>query len=217
MDRHSWIPAACLVLLTSLAACNESPISPDRTADLAPAPSMAMGAQIDTLQNQVSFILTFDPQRHLLSAHLPSNFCTANRDPLNLVTVIRIRTPSDIDQFIRRLQGSDLTVSVYHATSPADAGLESTINSFGFFNIVDGAKFCAFLSSPNLIAEGHVDRVQIVTNASYHARWTGMIQGVDGQQYHLTEIYQLNADAHDPNNPATFTEPVVSILLSPVG
>jgi hypothetical protein len=39
---------------------------------------------------------------------------------------------------------------------------------------------------------------------------------VNGGEYHLTEIYQLNADAHDPSNPATFVQQVSSILLRPL-
>jgi len=85
---------------------------------------------------------------------------------------------------------------------------------FGFANVVDVGAFCGFLAGPNRIAVGVVQR--LFSAASFHARWTGTLQRVNGGDSHLTEIYQLNADAHDPSNPDTFVQQVASIMLRPL-
>ncbi|MGH7530158.1 MAG: hypothetical protein ACREMN_07225 [Gemmatimonadales bacterium] len=165
----------------------------------------------------VTFTLIFDAERQLLAAHMPSDaFVCGGSEPLNLVDVMRVTTPSEIGQRFA-LQTSDAErVAIYRATSPADAGLAASINFFGFNNIFDGAKFCDFLTGPTRLAEGPVQRISTFTLASFHGRWTGRLAGVDGRAYQLTEVYQLTADIHDPNNPDTFAEPVVRILLQPI-
>lgn len=217
MRRTSFIVPAALALVLWTSGCGDTPTQVPSA--VAPSPSLSMGAEIDVLPSVVSFILTFDPERELLSAHMPSDLgpICGGSEPLNTVWLQRVTTPSEIDQVARLLKGSGVRVAVYDAASPADAGFSTDFDSFGFFNLVDADAFCSFLSGPGLIAEGDVDRVQTVTNASFHVRWSGRIAGVDGRDYHLTEIYQLNADAHDPSNPDTFTEPVVDILLRPIG
>jgi len=201
---------------TALGACDGAredrvlaPLAASTTADV----SAASGAVIIRFP-AVTFTLVFDAERQLLAAHMPSDaFVCGGSEPLNVVEVLRVTTPSEIGQRVA-LQTSDAErVAIYRATSPADAGLAASINFFGFNNIFDGAKFCDFLTGPNRIAEGTVQRLSTFSLASFHARWTGRIQGVDGRDYHLTEVYGLTADAHDPNNPDTFAEPVVRILL----
>ncbi len=208
---------SALIGLAALAACDRAPgdaLAPQRSGPSTTSVAAASSGATIVRFSTVSFLLVFDAQHQLLSADLPSNICT--NGGFNVVDVQRVSTPSQIGEFLAKVTG-DEHVSVYHATSPADAGVSSTINSFGFGNLVDVAQFCAFMGGPNLIAEGRAQRLSTVSNASFHARWTGTLQGVDGASYHLTETYQLNADAHDPANPDTFTEPVVQILLHPIG
>ena len=174
----------------------------------------AAGGAIILRFSTASFILIFDSERQLLSAHMPSDICGDGN--LSLAQVVRVTTPSQIGQRFAQITSDDEQVAVYHATSPADAGLSAAIDFFGFANIFDLPTFCAFLAGPNRIAEGQVKRLSTFSLASFHARWTGIIQGVDGLDYHLTEIYQLNADAHDPTNPATFAQQVSNILLHPL-
>jgi len=182
------------------------------TADV----SAASGAMIVRFQ-AITFTLIFDAERQLLAAHMPSDvFVCGGSEPLNVVEVQRVTTPSQIGQRMAK-QTADEVVTIYHAASPADAGLAASINFFGFFDIFNGTAFCNFLTGPNRIAEGTVQRLSTFSLASFHARWTGRIQGVDGRDYQLTEVYELTADVHDPNNPDTFVEPVVRILLRPIG
>ena len=219
---HARIPQilSALSILGTIGAC-----SPDSDPNaLAPAngpatpapsfaasPSAAGGALVLRFST-FSFVLVFDAEHQLLSAHMPSDICGAGE--LNQVEVQRVVTPSEIGQVMALVTG-DERVAVYHAVSPADAGLSASIDFFGFLNIVDFPRFCSFLSGPNLIAEGTVQRLSTFSAASFHAQWTGSIIGVDGTDYHLTEIYQLNADAHDPTNPAPFEQRDASILLTP--
>lgn len=205
-----------------LGACdggrNESLVAPDVEAPAASTTAdvnAASGAVIVRFQ-AITFTLIFDAERQLLAAHMPSDvFVCGGSEPLNVVEVQRVTTPSEIGQRMAK-QTSDEVVAIYRATSPADAGLAASINFFGFFDIFDGTQFCDFLRGPDRIAEGTVQRISTFSLASFHGRWTGTIQGVDGRDYHLTEVYELTADAHDPNNPDTFAEPVVRILLQPI-
>jgi hypothetical protein len=220
---RSHVPAILTALssLGGLGACRPEsdplPIAPaDGPIPLAPSfaitPSAAGGALILRFST-FSFILVFDAEHQLLSAHMPSDICGAGE--LNRVEVQRVITPSAIGQVVAQVSG-DERVAVYHAASPADAGLSASIDFFGFPNVVNFPVFCSFLAGPNLIAEGTVQRLSTFSAASFHARWTGSITGVDGTLYRLTEIYQLNADAHDPTNPATFAQQVASIRLTPL-
>ena len=219
MRAHVPAVLAALSSLGTLGACSPAsdpnPLAP-ANGPVAAAPSFAIspsaaGGALILRFTTVSFILVFDAERQLLSAHMPSDICGAGQ--LNQVQVQRVITPSDIGQVVAQVSG-DERVAVYHAASPADAGLSAPIDFFGFSNVVDFGRLCSFLGGPNLIAEGTVQRLSTFSAASFHARWTGAITGVDGTAYHLTEIYQLNADAHDPSNPATFAQQVASILLT---
>lgn len=203
-----------LSLAGGLSGCG--PVSDADPIGVAPAFSVsaaATGGAIILRFSTTSFILVFDSERQLLSAHMPSDIC--GDGGLNVVEVQRVITPSEIGQVVAQI-AADEQVAVYHAASPAEAGLAAPIDFFGFRNIVNLDLFCDFLSGPNLIAEGVVRRVSTFSAASFHARWTGTIRGVSGSDYHLTENYQLNADAHDPTNPDTFVQQVSSILLRPL-
>jgi len=210
--RTSCLKVLVVVFLAGSAGACTPASDPDPTG----APSFSVstaatgGALILRFSNR-SFILVFDADRQLLSAHMPSTIC--GDGALNVVEVQRVVTPSQLGQVVAQVS-ADEQVAVYHPASPADAGLAAPIDFFGFANVVDFGAFCGFLAGPNRIAEGVVQRLSSFSAASFHARWTGTIQGVDGGDYHLTEIYQLNADAHDPSNPATFVQQVSSIMLT---
>ena len=210
------------VALTLLAACadtpGELPLGPaEDGAARAPARTLAGsnagGATVDRFPN-IQFLLIYDPATQLLSAHMPSNICGDGE--FNVVDVHRVRTPSDVNSVSSMIRDEESQAAIYHASSPAEAGLAGDLNFFGFADITDVAKFCAFMSGPQLVAEGTVRSISTFSAASFHLRRTGVIQGVDGRDYHLTENYQLNADAHDPNNPDTFVELISSVSLSPV-
>jgi hypothetical protein len=174
----------------------------------------SQGAEVERFPN-IQFLLVYDPESQLLSAHMPSNVCTDGE--LNIVDVHRVRTPSPVNSVTSAIKDPDSQAAIYHVSSPSDAGLSGDINFFGFANVADFTQFCAFLEGPDLIAEGTVQSISTFSAASFHLRRTGTVQGVNGQAWHLTEIYQLNADAHDPNNPATFVELISRVSLTPAG
>jgi len=104
-------------------------------------------------------------------------------------------------------------VAVYTAASFADAGMVGTAGTAGFGGIQDVTQFCSFLVGPALVAEGIVRRISNLSNASFVARWTGTLATPGGATTTLTEVYQLRADARDPNNPDLWVVDVSSILL----
>lgn len=202
------------------AACNESVAPVERLSPLRSIPALEAnnsvngnGATILRFQN-IEFLVIFDAERQLLSAHMPSNLCGAG--DFNTIEVMQVRTPSDVNRVFSRITSDAAQVAVYHATSPQDAGFSvQPIDFLGFGELVNVGRFCAFLAGPTRIAEGTVQRMSTFSAASFHLRLNGVIQGVDGVRYHLTELYHLNADAHDPNNPATFVQQIATIRLSP--
>lgn len=209
---------AGLALFTACAETTSEPVleaasAPDAPAFLALSAGNAGGATIDRFTN-IQFILIYDAESQLLSAHMPSNLCGAGE--FNVVDVQRVRTPSEVNSVASTIKDDDSQAAVYRVASPSDASLSGDLSFFGFQDIQNISQFCAFLAGPSLIAEGTVQSISTFSAASFHLRRTGTIQGLDGQDYHLTEVYQLNADAHDPNNPDTFREIVSSISLTPV-
>jgi len=220
--------AHCVTLVGALAALSAAACEPAADGGML-EPSVAVplqasvaaanggsGAMIMRFET-VAFTVLFDAERQLLSAHMPSDLaiCGLGDGELPVVEVQVVRTPSQIGQRAVTQKGEE-HITIYHASSLADAGLGGNLALAGFVNLEgDGSAFCSFLAGPNRIAEGTVQRISTFSLASFHARWTGTIHGVDGRDYHVTEIYQLNADPHDPNNPDTFTEPVVRINLRP--
>ncbi|HSJ14071.1 MAG TPA: hypothetical protein VK939_06635 [Longimicrobiales bacterium] len=222
MRSRSLTSPGTVAALALFTACAEMPGEPrldeGRVRD-APAVAFSQtdnngrGSKIDIFQN-IQFLLIYDAQSQLLSAHMPSDICGAGE--FNVIDVRRVRTPSPVNSVASTITDDDSQAAVYRAESPGDAGLSGDLSFFGFADIADLSQFCAFLGGPNLIAEGTVQSISTFSAASFHLRRTGIIQGLDGQDYQLTEVYQLNADAHDPNNPDTFTEVVSRISLNPV-
>lgn len=222
MHTHGHTAFAAAVSIMLLGACDRD--AGERFLGPEPAPPMpsvsasaGSGGAVILRFAAITFTLIFDAERQLLAAHMPSDVfvCAGGSAPLNVVEVQRVETPTAFGQIVAK-QTADERVAIYHAASPAEAGLAASIDFFGFNSIFDGAAFCGFLTGPNRIAEGTVRRLSTFSLASFHARWTGTIQGVDGRDYHLNEVYQLNADIHDPNNPDLFSQPVAKILLRPV-
>jgi hypothetical protein len=220
--RRSFVVPSAVAALMLFTACGETSLEPllETAADLdasayafSPSASSAGGSEIDRFTN-IQFILIYDAESQLLSAHMPSNICGDGE--FNVIDVQRVRTPSPVNSVVSTIKDDDSQAAVYRLESPADAGLSGDLSFFGFQDIADFSLFCAFLTGPNLIAEGTVQSISTFSAASFHLRRTGIVHGLNGQDYHLTEIYQLNADAHDPNNPATFTELVSSISLTAV-
>jgi hypothetical protein len=209
--------AAALALLAACAdAPGELPLGPahDTAARVDGVPLASNnGATVDRFPN-IQFLLIYDPDTQLLSAHMPSDICGAGA--FNLVDVQRVRTSSPVNSVSSVVKDEDSQAAIYRASSPAEAGLAGDLNFFGFTDIVDVGQFCAFMSGPQLVAEGTVQSLSTFSAASFHLQRTGVVQGVDGQDYHLTEVYQLNADAHDPNNPDTFVELISRVSLEPV-
>jgi hypothetical protein len=221
MRSPSFATSTIAAALALLAACadapGELPLGPahEAAARAAAGPlasSNGGGAIVERFIN-IQFILVYDADTQLLSAHMPSDICGAGE--FNVVNVQRVRTPSPVNSVSSVVKDEDSQAAIYRAGSPAEAGLAGDLNFFGFTDIVDVGQFCAFMSGPQLVAEGTVQSLSTFSAASFHLRRTGVVQGVDGQDYHLTEVYQLNADAHDPNNPDTFVELISSVTLTP--
>ncbi|MEX2152704.1 MAG: hypothetical protein WD825_05145 [Gemmatimonadaceae bacterium] len=219
MFNPSKLALPMAILAISAAGCTEGVAPLERVATLENGPLLAAnntnpnGATIVRFAN-IEFLVIFDAERQLLSAHMPSNICGAGE--FNTIEVMRVRTPSEVNSVFARITDDEQQVAVYSATSPQDAGFSvQPIDFLGFGELVDVNKFCAFLAGPTRIAEGTVQRMSTFSAASFHLRLEGTIQGVDGLSYHLTELYHLNADAHDPNNPATFVQQLAEVRLSP--
>jgi len=212
--RQTIAVVAVFALGTGTLACDRR----DPSSPLAPSPAAAVtspqaqGATI--IEDQVtSFTVHLDAARGLLSLHAPSTVCAGGGVPI--VDRRRVLTPSEIAQAIFQTSSAAEPVAVYHASSLAEAGFAGTGSLLGFGGLVDVDAFCTFIEGPARIAEGTVRRFGTLSNASFAIHWVGTLTGVDGRPYHLTEVYQLGGDAHDPNNPAFFVEHLSRILLSP--
>lgn len=221
--RHPSFATSVVLTVAALAftACGDAPTDASLEQDVqltatravpAPAADQQGGAVVSRSSNPF-FLLVYDAGTELLAAHMPSDICAGGS--ANVFEVQRVQTPSDVVPLVSQARSKEAQVAVYHAGSPAEAALASGIDFFGLADIVDVGQFCAFLAGPDRIAEGTVQRISTFSPASFHARWTGTIQGVDGRDYRLTEVYHLNADVHDPNNPDTFEQTVARVELRP--
>lgn len=222
--RHLSFAASVMLTVAVLAftACGDAPtdasleqdvrLSATRAAPASAAGQQGGGAVVSRSSNPF-FILVYDAGTELLAAHMPSDVCSSGN--FNVFEVQQVQTPSDVVPLVSQARSNEAQVAVYDAGSPAEAALASGIDFFGPADIVDVGQFCAFLAGPDRIAEGTVQRISAFSPASFHARWTGTIQGVDERDYRLTEVYHLNADAHDPNNPDTFEQTVTRVNLRP--
>lgn len=203
--RFFMLAAAGVALLGCEQGSSEVPLALERnTADVATlsqsqgavaTPSQSHGAIIEFDETTV-FFFNFDAERGLLSAHLPSDFCSGA--PLNVGDRQIVTTPSEIRQRFVRIQDGESQVAIYRASSPNDLFSD----------------FCGFLQGPNKVAEGTVRHSQTLSNASFAAHWGGTVESIGGATLHLSEVFQLTADAHDPNNAAEWSFNVEKILLS---
>lgn len=192
-----------VIALAALGACGDGPGS-DRLlapspADLAATTAEGSRGAIVEYDQSILFFFHFDARRGLLSAHVPADLCAGA--PPNVGDRQIVTTPSAIQQRLVKATDIDSRVAVYRAESADDPFPD----------------LCAFLDGPGKVAEGVVHHTQTFTNASFAAHWGGTVQGVDGSTYHLSESYQLTADAHDPNNPELWSLNASRILLSPRG
>ena len=205
-----------LLPVITLVACDASPASelaaPEIQADRSASSTGSSGAMVIRFQN-VEFMIHLDAGRGLMSVHAPSDLCLGGS--LGTLEVQRVTTPSQIEQVVFQTKGSDLPVAVYEATSFADAGVSGSFGTANFFDVITGdvARFCAFLQSRALLAEGTVRRVSNASNASFAVTWTGTLDRINGGQATLTEVYQLKADAQDPNDTSRWVVHVSKILL----
>jgi len=207
--RSSATLLAVAVLVT---ACQPDQSTAPDAAVLSVSTDVSAAGGAAVIRGQtLSFLAHLDAERGLLSIHAPSNLCTVG--DVNVNDFQFVITPSAIEQFIAQLRSNAEQVAVYGAGSFAEAGMVGTAGTAGFGGIVDVAQFCGFLAGPTLIAEGTVRRISNLSNANFVARWTGTLTATDGTPTHLTEVYQLRADAQDPNNPATWVVDVSKVLL----
>lgn len=199
-----------VLLAVGAAACGRETAAPVLDPSLSHQAGGAGGAVI-VRGTRLTFLAHLDAARGLLSIHAPATLCLDGT--FNSADAQFVLNPSEIEQFIAKLQTADEVVAVYAATSFADAGMIGSAETAGLGGIVDVGTFCAFLQGPALVASGSVRRVSTFSNASFAAHWTGDLTAVDGSRVGITEVYQLTADAQDPNNPATWMVNASSILL----
>lgn len=205
-------PAALLTAAVLVTACQpDQATAPDVAIQSQAADVSAAGGAVLIRGQTFSFLAHLDAERGLLSIHAPSNLCTIGN--FNINDFQFVITPSAIEQFIAQLRSDAEQVAVYGAGSFAEAGMVGTAGTAGVGGIVDVAQFCGFLAGPTLVAEGTVRRISNFSNANFVARWTGALTAADGTPTSLTEVYQLRADAQDPNNPATWVVDVSKVLL----
>lgn len=198
MDSTTKLLALATVGMASL-GCNETiPTTPQElepTEAAVEAAPQSQGAFVEFDETAV-FFFHFDAQRGLLSAHLPSDFCSGA--PLNVGDRQIVDTPSEIEQRFVKIQDGDSRVAIYRASSLDDLFSD----------------FCGFLGGPTLVAEGTVRHTQTLSNASFAAHWGGTVESEDGTTFQLSEVFQLTADAQDPNNADKFSTNASKILLA---
>lgn len=186
--------------ILALAACDtEAPTAPEPLAPdalptaAAPAANSGSWGAVITRDETVPFFAHFDAQRGLVSLHGGYvEFCT--RQPFTFVPRMIVETPSQIEQTLFKFGQESQPVVVYRSE--------------------DGVVSCELANSPEArVAAGMVRHDQIFTLASFKATWRGTVSAPDGSTHHLTEVYQLTADIHDPNNPALWSLNASKILI----
>ena len=214
MRKRSLVPVLALVTIPALAACDPgTAVAPPDGAPAFTVAADAAGGAVIVRGERTAFLVHLDAARHRLSVHAPSDVCTSGN--FDRVDAQFVTTPSSISQFIAQLKSDAEIVSVYDAGSFAEAGMTGSVDIGGIGDIVDVGTFCSFLTGPQRIAEGTVQRVSVLSNASFSAHWVGTLEGVTGGPVRLTEVYQLGGDAHDPADASQFVVHVSRILLSP--
>lgn len=197
MDRISF--ALILIVAVGIAACDtaqpDTPLAPeDLPTALAPtATDPASHGAIITLDETVPFFAHFDAKRGLMSVHGGLvELCQG--DPFTTVARMIVETPSEIEQTLFKFGEEEQPVVIYRTST--------------------GAVTCGLvLSEEARVASGMVRHDQVFTLASFKATWRGDVTAPDGSSHHLTEVYQLSADIHDPNNPATWSLNASQILI----
>ncbi|HEX9728203.1 MAG TPA: hypothetical protein VGA37_06850 [Gemmatimonadales bacterium] len=193
---------AAALSLVVLGACAPDATSPIALQPLTSHQANEAGGAVIVRGTVSTFLAHLDTRRGLLSIHAPTTLCLGGG--FNTAEAQFVTTPSEVQQFIAQLRSDNEQIAVYAATAFADAGMVGTAGTAGIGGIVDVGAFCAFLQSPALVASGSVRRVSVFSNASFSAHWTGAITSPTGESRRLTEVYQLGASVHDPNNPATW-------------
>jgi hypothetical protein len=216
MRSRTGLGLTWLLLLAPLTACDQA----DGTAPTGPEPSLAAtptlsaenGATIVRMP-QAEFVVHLDAARGLLAVHAPSNVCGAGS--LNEGELLKVTTPSQIEQMNAQYRYDEGQVAIYRASSFADAGLTGGFDLTGLGGIVNFGQFCSFLVGPDRIAEGTVRRVSNFSNANFSVVWQGTLELVGGGWTKLAETYELTGAADDPNNPDFWSLNNSKILLSP--
>lgn len=191
--------ALSLTLVGGVAACDAGdvgvPTSPEVTtpsaAVVAETADQSQGA-IVVFDETVAFFIHHDARRGLMSLHGGlAEFCLG----LPITTTPRqiVATPSEISQTLFRIGEDEQPVVIYRTDEPVVS--------------------CALANSPARVAAGTVRHDQTFTLGSFAARWEGEVTAPDGSTHHLTEVYQLTADVHDPNDPALWSLNTSKILL----
>lgn len=193
--------STALGLVLALGACTAdapTPLAPDRVesavagAEVETTPATSRGALI-TMDEAIFFFTHFDAQRGLMSVHgAIVELC----EGLPLTTTPRtiVATPAEIGQRLVKLGEEDQPVVVYRTET--------------------GELTCGLVLSPEArVAAGTVRHDQVFTLASFKATWRGQVTGPDGAPLRLTEVYQLSADIHDPNNPDFWSLNASEILV----
>jgi hypothetical protein len=188
--------ALALALSSALVACEaDGPTTPTAEAPVFEshvAGHESFGAVIQMDETLYGFT-HFDAARGLMAVHgWIVEFCQGQ--PLSTTPRVIVATPSAIGQTLVKLGERDQPVVVYRTET--------------------GAVSCALvLSEEARVASGMVRHDQVFTLASFKATWRGRVTAPDGSSHPYTEVYQLTADIHDPNNPDLWSLNASKILV----
>lgn len=159
------------------------------------APGVAAGSYGAVLTNDetIPFFVHYDAARDLMSVHGGLvELCRGTS--LGTAPRMIVDTPSEISQRLVKIGQEEQPVVIYRTET--------------------GAFSCALvLAQEARVASGMVRHDQVFTLASFKATWRGTVTAPDGSSHHLTEVYQLTADIHDPNNPALWSLNASQILI----
>lgn len=201
--RNTVLRSTSIAVALLATACSErgadGVLAPEQTSAAVSATAQSAGAVVD-FDQVVTLFFNFDAKRGLLSVHGAGAFGCAGQQ-LSIADRQIVDTPSEIQQRLVKIQDGDSWVSVHRASALSDAFPD----------------LCGFLSGPTRVAAGVVRHTQTFTLASFAAHWGGTIRTPSGDPVHLSEIYQLTADIHDPNNPALWALNTAQVILSTGG
>lgn len=184
-----------VLAVTVLAACGDAVEPTDAAAVSSLARAVDQAGAVIVRDEVGTFFINVDAGRNRVSVHVPPGICQGAG--LNIEDRMIVFTPSAVMQELFLIRDEAAGVVVLEGSSSAPLL----------------ANFCGTLNGPARIAAGTVRHLQTFTLASFAAHWTGLITGVNGEPLRLTEVYQLTADLHDPNNPALWSENAQHIIL----